>query len=554
MRQAESVMPSDEKGPRSFVRDVGTISAITLLSRVLGLVRDCACAAAFGVGPVWDAFSFAFRVPNLFRRLFGEGALSAAFVPAFTGTLELEGKEAACRLGGRVVGTLAVALVLCLALGEGMAIGLLRWGGLPERWRLTLGLTAVLLPYMLLICLTAVAGAALNSMRHFAAPAAAPVVLNLIWIAAVLGVAPRVAQSRAGQAYVVSVAILVAGAFQLCLQAAVLRAKGCRFPPAFAPLHPQVRQMARAMAPVAIGLAALQINVLLDGVLAISLAGPSDQAHFTLFGAAVRYPMVSGANSVLYYANRLMQLPLGVFGIALATAAFPRLSAHAARQDWARFSESLVRSLGLALFVAVPSGIGLIVLRYPAIELVFGRGAFAAVPGATARTAAVLAAYSAGMWAYCALHVLTRAFYSMGQPGVPARVAGYLVAVNLALNLLLVWPLREAGLAAATALCAGVQAAVLYLVLGRRIRLRGQRRLALGLLKTLGASAGMALACVGTLGLLPPSAAHDGLLLRLARAGLPIATGGGVFVTLAALLRMEQLRALLPGARSATRT
>ena len=335
----------------TFMRSAGLIAALTLVSRLLGLVRDCACAAVFGAGVTWDAFAFAFRVPNLFRRLFGEGALSAAFVPAFTEYLELRGTEEASRLAGRVAGALAAALVMLLVAGEVLVLGLL-WGlTLSLRWRLALALTAVMLPYMVLVCLAALAGAALQAMRHFAAPAAAPILLNLVWIAAVAAAAPAVSSDARGRIFVVAAGILVAGVLQLALQLAVLQRKGFRWHLSLHVLHPEVRRVAGAMIPVALGMAAFQVNVLLDSLIAIALAGPEEGAAFHVMGRTVAYPMQAGANSVLYYASRLMQMPLGVFGIAVATAVFPALSSHAARRDWEAFSDAVARSVGSMIFI-----------------------------------------------------------------------------------------------------------------------------------------------------------------------------------------------------------
>lgn len=532
----------DERGD-GLIKGAGIISALTLLSRALGLVRDCICAAFFGAGMVWDAFSFAFRIPNLFRRLFGEGALSAAFVPAFTEHLELREKEEAWRLAGRVAGALLLVLVALLIIGESAVLAIWRRPGLSPRWRLALGLTAVMLPYMVFICLTALAGAALNSLRHFAAPAFAPVVLNVCWIVAVAAVAPLVSSDPQVRIFVVACAILAAGVLQLGLQVAVLAGKGFRWRISFTIRHPEVRRMGAVMAPVALGMAAFQLNVLLDGVIAISLAGPPDVPTFDVFGATIRYPMQLGANSVLYYGSRLMQVPLGVFGIAIATAAFPLLSASAARKDWPAFSESLMRGLATVLFVGIPAGVGLMLLRYPAVEALFERGAFTSAM--TARTAPVLFAYSTAIWAYCAAHVLTRAFYALKRPGTPAKVAACMVALNLALNLTLVWRLQEAGMAAATAICAVVQVGVLYRLLGRRLRLAGQGRLLTVAWKTALSTALMALACWGTLRLLPGAAPDGAIGIKLLRLVLPAGAGLAAFLAAAAALRTEELAALL---------
>jgi putative peptidoglycan lipid II flippase len=522
-----------------IVRGAGILAALTLLSRVLGLVRDVLCAALFGAGVTWDAFSFAFRVPNTLRRLLGEGALSAAFVPIFTARLESEDPGSAARMAGRVTSALAGVLVLLVVAGEALVLALLAWAHPNEQWRLALGLTAVLLPYMLPICLTALLGAILNSLRRFATPALAPVTLNVVWIAAAAFVAPLVSADPKARIYVVAAAIMLSGMLQLGLQAGDLRAKRFRIPVSPGFWSPDVRGVAAAMAPVALGMAALQANVLLDGVMALSLAAPAGKEAFSLWGLRLPYPMQIGANSVLYYGNRLMQLPLGVFGIAIATAAFPALSRHAARGDREGFSAAALRSLGLVAFVAVPSGVGLILLRRPVIELLFERGEFTA--GMSARTAAVTLAYSTAIWAYCGLHVLSRAFYALGRPGTPAAVAAGAVLANVALNLALVWPLAEAGLAAATALTAALQVALLWWLLCRAGMVSKPGRLAATVGKTLIAAACMAAVCAGTMVVLPEG---RGLATKLLRAAAPAGTGALAYVVAAAVLRIDELRAV----------
>ncbi len=531
-----------------FIRSAGVISALTLLSRVLGLARDAVCAAFFGAGMVWDAFSFAFRIPNLFRRLFGEGALSAAFVPIFSEHLELKTPEEAWGMAGRVAGALALLLGGILLAGEAALVAALGLAPLSARWHLALLLTAVMLPYMVLICLTGLAGAALNSLKHFAAPALAPVVLNVCWIAAVVLVAPLVSADPQVRILVVSVAVVAAGVLQLALQLVALHGLGFRWRLSAAMAHPQVRRVAGAMAPVALGLGALQINVLLDGVLAISLAAPPGRESFHLLGLTLPYPMQVGANSVLYYGNRLMQFPLGVFGIALATAAFPTLSRQVARRDWDGFSQSIVRGLGAGIFIALPSSVGLILLCRPLTGLLFERGEFTAQM--TARTANVVAAYSVGMCAYFCLHLLTRAFYSMGRQGTPALVGGSMVAVNLALNLALVWPLQEAGLAAATSVSAALQVGVLLVLLRRHAPLRGFGRLVVGGGKTLLATACMAAAVWGLLALLGHG---GGLALKTARVLVPTAAGAAVFAGVAAALGSAELKLLYRSVRRGKR-
>jgi len=537
-----------DKAPH-FLRGTLVIGSLTLASRVLGLVRDMLCAATFGTGMVWDAFSFAFRVPNLLRRLFGEGALSAAFVPVFTQYLELRDRKDAWRLAGTVGTTLAAVLVACLLVGEALVLLLPRVAELSALWRLSLALTAVLLPYMVFICLTALAAAILNSLRHFALPALAPVVLNLCWIGALVAAAPVLSGSLRGRAFVLAGGILVAGLLQLLLQVGGLRRKGFRLRPALDLRHPGLRRIAVSMAPITLGLAAFQVNVLLDGVIAISLSAPAGTESFTILGASVRYPMQIGANSVLYYSNRLMQFPLGVFGIALATAVFPALSARAARKDWSGFCEELTDGLGVVLFIGIPAGAGMIALARPMIDLLFGHGAFADDPSATARTAAALTAYCTGIWAYCALHVLVRAFYSLQDTVTPVKVAVAAIALNLAINLALLWPLGEAGLAAATSVSAAVQCCVLYAVLRGRMRPGGQVRLAHTLLKTCLATAVMVASVSAAGKLVAARPGPDDLARRAIGLFVPLGVGTVVFFVAAAALHVREMKTLLAALR-----
>jgi putative peptidoglycan lipid II flippase len=251
--------------------------------------------------------------------------------------------------------------------------------------------------------------------------------------------------------------------------------------------------------------------------------------------------MVTGANSVLYYAGRLMQLPLGVFGIAIATAAFPALSRHAARSEWGRFSAAFRSSIGLVVFIALPAGVGMMVLAEPMVRVIFERGAFGTEM--TARTARALYWYCSAIWAYCALHVLSRAFYSIRRPGTPALVASLMVIVNVALNLTLVWYMAEAGLAAATALCAAIQVVVLFVILGRVVRVEGTAALAVSLLKSGLATACMAGVCVAVRRLLPAPGAGAAFAWQALWLVALICVGVVTYVGVSAVLGNEDLKA-----------
>ncbi len=520
-------------------RKVSLIGVLTTVSRVLGVIRDSACAAYFGAGMVWDAFSFAFRVPNLFRKLFGEGALRAAFIPVLSDYQANKGREEARRLAGTVFCGLGLVLLALLLLGETFVLLAPYLTEVSTRWRLTLALTAIILPYMLFVCMTAFVASVLHSLKHFAAPALAPVVMNICWIAAVLVFAPLVSVDPTGQILVVSVGIVAAGVLQLVLQLGVLRKLGFRWIFGLRLRHPGLRKIAASMLPMLAGLAAFQLNVLLDGVIAITLSAPEGTESFRALGMNIRYPMTVGANSVLYYGSRLMQFPLGVFGIALATALFPRLSDRAAAEDWEGFRGSFSRALAGVAFIGIPAAVGLAVVGRPVIDLLFERGAFTAEMGG--RTAAVLLAYCGGVWAFCAYHVLTRTYYSADYMAIPAKMAGAAVVINLLLNLTLIWWWGEAGLAAATSITFISQTGILYLVLPSHLRLRDHSLLGSTLWKSVIATVVMAGVTSGVLSLLPPAPAADRLGLKVLRVGAPVAAGAATYLGTAALLRTRLL-------------
>ena len=520
-------------------RKVSLIGVLTTLSRVLGVIRDSVCAAYFGAGMVWDAFSFAFRVPNLFRKLFGEGALRAAFIPVLSDYQSNKDWQEARRLAGTVFCGLGLVLLALLLLGESFVLLAPYFTAFSVRWRLTLGLTAIILPYMLFVCMTAFVASVLHTLKHFAAPALAPVVMNICWIAAVLIFAPLVSPEPTGQILVVAWGIVLAGVLQLVLQLGVLRKLGFKWIFGLRFRHPGLRKIAASMLPMLAGLAAFQLNVLLDGVIAITLSAPEGAESFRALGMNIRYPMTVGANSVLYYGSRLMQFPLGVFGIALATALFPRLSDRAAEEDWEGFRGSFSQALAGVIFIGIPAAVGLAVVGPPVIDLLFERGAFTAEMGR--RTASVLLAYCGGVWAFCGYHVLTRSYYSADYMATPAKMAGGAVVINLLLNLTLIWWWGEAGLAAATSVTFISQAGILYLTLPSHLRLRDHSLLGSTLWKSVLATVLMTAVTFGVLRLLPPAPAADRVGLKVLRVGAPVAAGAIAYLGTAALLRARLL-------------
>ncbi|ODS34057.1 MAG: hypothetical protein SCARUB_00830 [Candidatus Scalindua rubra] len=526
---------------KSFLKSAKTVSLCTLLSRILGLARDIICASFFGTSLAWDAFVVAFKIPNLFRRLFGEGALSAAFIPVFTEYLETKGKKDAWELVN-VTGTL-----LFIILGGLIILAETSFSVIPSvfsinhKWELVLNLLLITFPYVLFICMVAFAMAVLNSLKHFLMPALAPVALNICWIMGVILLTPVFGNTLDKKIFGVAIAILIGGMIQLAIQLPILKNKGIIFKPSLYFSHPGLRRIFALMLPIIFGLAAVQINVLMDSLIAISFARPPGGAEeFFIAGIAIPYPLETGAASVLYYGDRLIQFPLGVFGIAMATAVFPFFSTHAARKDWTNFTDTFNQAIRVVLFIGIPASIGLILLRRPLVELFYERNAFTVE--STYRTSTVIAFYAMGVWAYSTSHVIIRAFYSMQDTLTPVKVGAGMVGLNLILNLTLIWFLREGGLALATAICAIIQIIILFAILQRKLNITGPKHIFTSTLKTLIAALFMCITCWITLKLLPTG--HGELMIKFMRLFVPLIIALTTFFTVSFLLKSEELRYL----------
>jgi len=363
--------------------------------------------------------------------------------------------------------------------------------GHQDKTFLTLSLAAIMLPYMILICTVAAVGALLNVHRHFAAPAAAPIVLNVCIIAAVLYFRRFLGSDPWRQIYVVAIAVLVAGVGQLLLQYPALRRAGIVLLPRFRFSDIGLGKMMRLMGPMTIGLAVVQINTLVDSLIGYFLSASQESGPtFVVMGHTFAYPVVEGSLSFLYAAQRLYQVPLGVFGIALATAIFPLLSSSVVQKDYVGFSRLLSRGLRVAVFVAIPASVGLILIREPLVAAIFQRGRFTA--GDTQETAWTLMFYSLGMTAYFMQHLLVRGYYAFQDSVTPVKIAVRMIGLNFLLNVILIWRLRTGGLALSTAICATLQVVFLWYLLVRRYQLKLGSNLGATLVKTLIATAVMA--------------------------------------------------------------
>jgi len=504
---------------RQIASAAGVVSLATLLSRLLGFIRDMAIAWLFGAGMAADAFFAAFRLPSTFRELLGEGALSAAFIPTFTRTATREGQPAAWQLASRVMGTLAVALATVTVLGmffapEIAAVLTPGWAREPEKLALTARLLRIMFPYLFLVGLSALFMAILNSLGHFLTPALAPTMLNVTMIAVGLGIAPRTEQP----ALWLGGAVVAGGLGQLLIQIPPALARGWQGAVRFAPRDPGVREIARLMLPGVGGLAVTQVNVFVGMVLASFLA--------------------EGSLAALQYAFRLVQFPIGVVGVAIGTAALPVMAAAVARDAPEEMRRSLTESLRLGLFLALPAMAGLIVFRVSIIHVLLERGAFDR--SATLLAASVLAGYAVGLGFYVTNRILTPAFYAMRDTATPVLTSSLSVALNIAACLVLMGPLGAMGLALATAVASCGNSIALCLALRRRIGRLGLTAIGRG-------SARIALACLplSAWGLLAPHwwsvVAVPGTLAKVALLALQLAVGGGLFLAAAFLLGCEEL-------------
>jgi len=414
---------------------------MTLLSRILGFVRDVIIARVFGASLAADAFFVAFKIPNLFRRLFAEGAFSQAFVPVLAEYRERHGDAEVGELVGATAGTLAVVLTGFVAVGviaAPLLIVLFAPGFVGEDAKLDLAaaLLRLTFPYLLLISLAALAGAVLNTFGRFAVPAFTPALLNVALIACALVLAPRLEEP----VLALAVGVLIGGLAQLALQLYALGRLGLKIRPVVSFAHAGVRKILRLMGPAIFGVSVAQINLLLDTVIASFLA--------------------TGSISWLYYADRLVEFPLGVFGIALATVILPVLSTRHSEGNTERFSATLDWALRWVLLLGTPAAVALAVLAVPTLSTLFQYGALD--QNDVTMSARALVAYSGGLLAFMLIKVLAPGFYARQDTRTPVRIGIIAMIANMVLNLILVFPLAHAGLALATTLSAYLNAALLW--------------------------------------------------------------------------------------------
>lgn len=531
-----------ETDRKQLLAGIRVTSFGTLASRLLGMLRDMATAALMGLsgGGVMDAFVVAFRIPNFFRRLFGEGALAASYLPVLSQKLE-EDRTAAWQVASVVLVWLAAILAAVVVVAEACCLALWWLEGDRPGMTLLLGLTATMMPYLFFICLAAQVSGTLHALAHFSTPALAPTLLNICWLVAVWLIAPRFPLSKETQAYILAGSVLVAGVLQLAAQLPILWSLGFRFDYNWPASRDAVGRIVASLLPMVLGLAITQINTLCDSLLAWALASAdTTPAPVPWLAGAVNYPLQAGAAAAIYYGERLYQFPLGLLGMAVATVIFPALSRHAARGQHDRLADDLTLGLRLVLFLGLPASAGLALLSDPVARLLFEHGAFTADDAA--RVARMIACYGLGVWAYCALPVMVRGFYALGDLRTPVKAGLAAMAVNLVLNLVLLWPLAEAGLALATSLAACLQLALLMVWFTRQFGSLSWHELAGTLLKTLSATIAMT-AAAGVAGRLIPQGEQLGA--QLASVFCPMLVGGISFIAMSWWLCAPELELLI---------
>ncbi|HEX5035874.1 MAG TPA: murein biosynthesis integral membrane protein MurJ [bacterium] len=507
---------------KNIAKRAGMVGFFTLISRIAGLIRDMSVAYAFGTHVAADAFFVAFRIPNLLRRLFAEGALTVSFVPVFTQYLKKSYEEAK-KVVNVTFTVQTVALIAISAAGILLSpwlVKLTAWGfsSDPEKFALTVKLTRVMFPYLLMISLAAWAMGILNSCKHFGSPAASPIFMNLGIILGALVFTRYFDPPVMGLA----IGVLVGGAMQLACHFPFLAQ--FKFWPSLTwePRHPAVKRILGMMVPAAYGAAVYQFNVIAGTFLASFLP--------------------TGSVSYLWYADRVMEFPLGIFAVSLATVILPTLSEHAADNNVKALKETFGFALRMIFFITVPAAGGLMILSNDIIRTLFQHGEFG--PASTQATASALICFAAGLPFISGVRVTSNAFYSMQDSKTPVRVATMSVAVDFAVSLALMWSLKHVGLAIAVA-TASVFNFVMHVVdFRKKVGALGLGRILAGTARTVIATLVMVGAIWAFKRYVPLLPGREGHVMDAARLGVHIVLGIAVYLLAGLALRMEEFSGL----------
>lgn len=505
------------------VKAAGLVGALTMVSRVFGLVRDMVIAAFFGASWMTDAFWVAFRIPTTLSRLLGEGSLTASFIPVFTEYLHKKTKEEALELAYNTFTFLSIILTAVSVLGiifSPFIIRVIGYGFVsdPRQFELAVFLNRLMFPYIFIISMGALCMGILNSFRRFASPALSPVMWNIAIIAAALGLRSFFAEPITALA----IGVLIGGVLQLVLQWPFLRKCGVRLKFRFNFRHPGLKQIGLLMIPAMLGAGITTINVFVSSTLASMLPG--------------------GSVTYLFYADRIMELPLGVFAIAIGTAILPSFSRHAAAGNIDELKSSISFALRLMLFLTIPSTFALMILNIPIISVLFQRGAFDAQ--AAVYTGQALFFYGMGLWAFSVVRVFVQSFYALQDSKWPMRAAMISFVVNLIFSLALMYPMKHKGLALANSLSAVANVFVLSFVLKGKIGRFLDRSFYSSVSKIVLSSV-MMVASIMMIDYLLPWNTGAAFRTKLIYLVTTIAVGGGVFFLSAYLLKSQEIHSLV---------
>jgi len=494
-----------------------------MASRILGLVREQVLASIFGASNAMDAFYVAFRIPNLVRDLFAEGAMSAAFVPTFTARLTAGGRETAWRLGNHVINALILITGVLVVAGILFAGPLVRafagdYASVPGKLELTILLTRIMLPFLTCVALAAALMGMLNSLQQFFVPALSPAMFNVASIACVVALVPLMPAVGLPPIAAVAIGVIVGGLAQLAIQWPLLRREGFTYQPVLDWQDPGLRRVLMLMGPGTIGLAATQVNVFVNTVLATGEG--------------------TGAVSWLNLAFRLMYLPIGLFGVSIATATLPAISRHAAGKDTAAMRATLADGLSLTLMLNVPATVGLMVLAVPIVRVIFEHGAFTAED--TSATARALVCYAVGLLGYSVVRIASPSFYALGRSRTPVKVSVATVLFNATLNVLLVRAYGYQGIALGTSIAALFNASLLLVLLRRHLHGLEAPRILRSLAKICAASAVMGVTAFFMDAWLVRTLPGESLTVQVLRLGATIGASLGVLALAAYGLRVRE--------------
>jgi putative peptidoglycan lipid II flippase len=516
-----------------ILKSASAIALVTVISRICGYLRDQRVALLLGTSPAADSLVLVFGIPNLIRRLSGEGALGAAFIPVFTGYLRDKPRDTAWAFAQKVFWDMAAILGLLAALGVVFARQIIHFFTIfshnAGQWDLAVFLGRIIIPAIFFVALAGIAAAILNSLHVFALPAATPILFNLALILFSFGIVYRPIMRMAPArfqtpAVAIACAILLGGTIQFAIQIPALVRRGMHFRPELSFSDPGVQKVGRLMGPAVLGVGVYQLNFFIDKI----------------FSTSSRMP--TGSVMSLYVAEHITQLVMGICAVAMSTALLPTLSQHAAAKDFVEMKRTFGFSLRIVSFIAIPAAVGLMLLRQPIVQVLFQHGKF--VAESTALTARALFYYSLGLPAFAAIRLITPMYYSMHDTMTPAKVGAYALALNILFNsLFLVFFLRylsNGSPALASSLAAYFNFVLLFAVFRKRHGRLGARGLAASLSKMGACAAAMAAVCFGALKLSHFAGISD-LLRQAALLAALIALSSGVYFGLAWLLRCEEL-------------